>query len=361
MVSRRQGEGPALDAGGSGRLGRVRGGHRRLGAKETALWLRGEPPPQTARRRQGHAAFPDPPPRQWRRDRRARPLAGLAPCRAAPRASTPVIQLLGPPRACGFSLERMGGFPPQSWEMGFDATRDFHMAPLLEDRPDRKAGAAASSCMSRAAARRHRPGQGRQAPRRAEHVPRAAPDCGAGMLLDRRLRHAALARHGRRMSRKPTIRELKRLAASCNRFSPWTAPDEPDGLWIEATGLAHLFGGEEALMRHILDYLRGLGFEARGRHGGNARRGLGAGAVRRSRPAVIVPPGEEALPSRPACRSKPCGSMRTAPRCSSRLGLEDHRPARQHPARQPPGAAGQGDHLPSRSGARAAGANRSRR
>jgi protein ImuA len=47
--------------------------------------------------------------------------------------------LLGPPRL-RLTLERMGGLPPQSWEIGFDGTGDFHMAALLEDRPARKAG-----------------------------------------------------------------------------------------------------------------------------------------------------------------------------------------------------------------------------
>jgi protein ImuA len=47
--------------------------------------------------------------------------------------------LLGPPRL-RLTLERMGGLPPQSWEMGFDGTGDFDMAALLEDRPARKAG-----------------------------------------------------------------------------------------------------------------------------------------------------------------------------------------------------------------------------
>jgi protein ImuA len=46
--------------------------------------------------------------------------------------------LLGPPRL-RLTLERMGGLPPQSWEMGFDDTGDFNMAALLEDRPARKA------------------------------------------------------------------------------------------------------------------------------------------------------------------------------------------------------------------------------
>lgn len=48
-------------------------------------------------------------------------------------------QLLGPARL-QLRLERMGSFPPQHWEMEFDAARGFHMAPLLEDGPDRGAG-----------------------------------------------------------------------------------------------------------------------------------------------------------------------------------------------------------------------------
>jgi hypothetical protein len=32
-------------------------------------------------------------------------------------------------------LERMASLPPQSWEIEFDATRDLHMAPLLEHGP----------------------------------------------------------------------------------------------------------------------------------------------------------------------------------------------------------------------------------
>ena len=47
--------------------------------------------------------------------------------------------LLGPPRLL-LTLERMGGLLPQSWEIGFDVTGDFHMAALLEDRPARKTG-----------------------------------------------------------------------------------------------------------------------------------------------------------------------------------------------------------------------------
>ena len=44
---------------------------------------------------------------------------------------------------------------------------------------------------------------------------------------------------------------LRELAAWCLRFSPLTAADPPDGVWIDVTGCAHLHGGEEA-MRHLL-------------------------------------------------------------------------------------------------------------
>src|SRR5579863_3998602 len=40
---------------------------------------------------------------------------------------------------------------------------------------------------------------------------------------------------------------LTRLAEWCTRYSPWTAPDGVDGVKIEITGCAHLWGGEAAL------------------------------------------------------------------------------------------------------------------
>src|SRR6516164_897900 len=37
---------------------------------------------------------------------------------------------------------------------------------------------------------------------------------------------------------------LRRLAEWCSRYSPWTAPDGTDGVRVEITGSAHLWGGE---------------------------------------------------------------------------------------------------------------------
>ena len=56
---------------------------------------------------------------------------------------------------------------------------------------------------------------------------------------------------------------LAALAAWCLRFAPFTAADAPCGIWIDASGCTHLFGGEEALLRSIVERLAGAGFTAR--------------------------------------------------------------------------------------------------
>src|SRR5437762_5358905 len=42
---------------------------------------------------------------------------------------------------------------------------------------------------------------------------------------------------------------LNRLAEWCGRYSPWTAPDGADGIKIEITGCAHLWGGDRKSTR----------------------------------------------------------------------------------------------------------------
>jgi protein ImuB len=44
---------------------------------------------------------------------------------------------------------------------------------------------------------------------------------------------------------------LRRLAEWCGRYSPWTAPDGADGVKIEITGCAALWGGEAALVADL--------------------------------------------------------------------------------------------------------------
>ena len=61
---------------------------------------------------------------------------------------------------------------------------------------------------------------------------------------------------------------LAKLAAWCGSFSPWTAPDavgaaDGGGIWLDATGCAHLFGGEQAMLQELLGRIERLGFAAR--------------------------------------------------------------------------------------------------
>lgn len=56
---------------------------------------------------------------------------------------------------------------------------------------------------------------------------------------------------------------LDRLAGWCLRYAPLTALDPPDGLWIDITGAAHLFGGERRMLRDLTTRLTGQGLAAR--------------------------------------------------------------------------------------------------
>jgi protein ImuB len=51
--------------------------------------------------------------------------------------------------------------------------------------------------------------------------------------------------------------DLNALALWCQRFTPLTAPDPPDGVFLDITGCAHLFGGEAGLMAALAMRLPG--------------------------------------------------------------------------------------------------------
>ncbi|MBX3531497.1 MAG: DNA polymerase Y family protein [Rhizobiaceae bacterium] len=57
---------------------------------------------------------------------------------------------------------------------------------------------------------------------------------------------------------------LESLADWCDRYTPLTALDGDDGLFLDITGCTHLFGGEEAMLRDVLARLRRQGFDTRG-------------------------------------------------------------------------------------------------
>jgi protein ImuB len=74
------------------------------------------------------------------------------------------------------------------------------------------------------------------------------------------------------VDRSADVAALKRLARWCRRYSPIVGlngsndlPDaaEPDALFLDVTGCAHLFGGEEALARQALRDMANLKLTAR--------------------------------------------------------------------------------------------------
>ncbi|MGI8704919.1 MAG: DUF6504 family protein [Sphingomicrobium sp.] len=56
---------------------------------------------------------------------------------------------------------------------------------------------------------------------------------------------------------------LQRLARWAGRWSPLVEVDRPDGLRLDVTGVAHLFGGEEALAEDVRDRFAATGLTAR--------------------------------------------------------------------------------------------------
>ncbi|MFS2319035.1 DUF6504 family protein [Maricaulis sp. D1M11] len=61
---------------------------------------------------------------------------------------------------------------------------------------------------------------------------------------------------------------LTRLARACGRWSPWTSADPGapglDGILLETTGCAHLFGGEQALLETCVNAVRSHGITTTG-------------------------------------------------------------------------------------------------
>ncbi|MFC0406770.1 Y-family DNA polymerase [Roseomonas elaeocarpi] len=97
---------------------------------------------------------------------------------------------------------------------------------------------------------------------------------------------------------------LHRLALWCLRFTPVVAVEGADGLLLDTTGSAALFGGERALVARLRDALRRAGFTAR--VVAAATPGMAAALSRSVESDLAVPPGEEAT----ALRGSPIGVLR---------------------------------------------------
>ena len=94
----------------------------------------------------------------------------------------------------------------------------------------------------------------------------SAEAAAAGLVRGQPLREAqALCPDLRSATAQPAAEAafLRALARWADRFSPLVARDGADGLMLDITGCAHLFGGESALGAVVVDEAAGLGLSAR--------------------------------------------------------------------------------------------------
>ena len=83
---------------------------------------------------------------------------------------------------------------------------------------------------------------------------------------------------------------LERLAGWSLRYSPLVSAGPPDGLWLDISGCAHLFGGEAELLQDLLKRLNAGGFAARAAVADTA--GAAWAVARHGRdPLTVVPVG----------------------------------------------------------------------
>jgi protein ImuB len=108
-------------------------------------------------------------------------------------------------------------------------------------------------------------------------------------------------------------RLLDALADWCDRYTPLVAIDWPDGLYLDITGCAHLFGGEASLMADLRQRLIEQGFDVRG---GLAATPGTAYALARFSSGTILDEGAEA----DALAPFPLSALRLPP--DTRQGLE---------------------------------------
>lgn len=108
---------------------------------------------------------------------------------------------------------------------------------------------------------------------------------------------------------------LEKIADWCDRFTPQVALDALDGLLLDITGAAHLFGGESRMLATVTGLIGGHGFAVTGAIAGTS---LAAHALARHAPGTIVSPGKEAEAIAPlsitalACDDKALRALRHA-------------------------------------------------
>lgn len=111
---------------------------------------------------------------------------------------------------------------------------------------------------------------------------------------------------------KDDTKALARLAGWCGRYSPWTAASEAQGdlpegeeppvslegaggggIWLDITGCAHLFGGEDAMLTDMIKRLSQSGFTVRAAMADTPGCAWGVARFASDQASgIVVPPGE---------------------------------------------------------------------
>jgi protein ImuB len=84
---------------------------------------------------------------------------------------------------------------------------------------------------------------------------------------------------------------LHKLAEWGTRFSPLVAPDPSDGLMLDITGCAHLWGSEEKMLADALHRLRSHGFDVTGAIAGTIGAAWAAARFSQCKQGTIIPAG----------------------------------------------------------------------
>ncbi|HWY60757.1 MAG TPA: DNA polymerase Y family protein [Rhizomicrobium sp.] len=90
---------------------------------------------------------------------------------------------------------------------------------------------------------------------------------------------------------KKDLELLERIVVWCDRFSPFVAAVPPDGLILDITGAAHLFGGEAAMLDHVTQKIGQQNFAVAAAIAGTSS---AARALAKFAPGHIAAPGAEA-------------------------------------------------------------------
>jgi protein ImuB len=106
---------------------------------------------------------------------------------------------------------------------------------------------------------------------------------------------------------------LRRISEWCIRFSPVVATDPPDGIFIDASGCTHLWGGDSSYLNEIVKRFEKLGYGASAAIADTA--GVAWGIARFGKSAKVIPPGQH----REALLSLPPEALRVEPEVSHRL------------------------------------------